>query len=406
MGRILYGHGREFARLVDVTIDKSAIESSRSEWTNNSKWEDMENEEYYVIRNGTFHVECNSSEGLHRYWFRNVEKENILNVWLRSLKFTINDLDSKSGRSSTKLGTNVRSTADENVGRVEDFTIALTRIEYVNLYHTMSDWYNCFLLMRFHNQTSQDVNILLIDNHPPGLLDPVWGVLFHSATRIKHLKNIKTIFRNLVWGIHGSNNRLDQHFLPSLPLVEEFREFFLERFQMLSKQRSIDCLHPSVLIIRRQDYVTHRRNPSGFVSRKIHNMEELMTSLKHDFVNFRFRAIQLERLSMRDQLEAVVDTDILIGMHGAGLTHAIFLSPGAALIELFPAYHGQSNIHFRAIARWRHLAYQRWTNDDWRMELANRSTIVSIRGISERLRRAAADICPSLKMFPPSEPSN
>ena len=36
------------------------------------------------------------------------------------------------------------------------------------------------------------------------------------------------------------------------------------------------------------------------------------------------------------QVQATLQADVLMGMHGAGLTHLIFTQPGAAVVELFP----------------------------------------------------------------------
>lgn len=46
-------------------------------------------------------------------------------------------------------------------------------------------------------------------------------------------------------------------------------------------------------------------------------------------------------------------------MHGAGLTHAVFLTPNSTLIELTTSLYAES-LHFAAIARWRRLHYLRW----------------------------------------------
>ena len=62
---------------------------------------------------------------------------------------------------------------------VEQFAVALTRHEYANLYHTMSDWYNVFILTQFFNVTDPaHVHVLLVDAHPAGPLDDAWNVLF------------------------------------------------------------------------------------------------------------------------------------------------------------------------------------------------------------------------------------
>jgi EGF domain-specific O-GlcNAc transferase len=48
----------------------------------------------------------------------------------------------------------------------------------------------------------------------------------------------------------------------------------------------------------------------------------------------------LENHSIKEQLEIIANTDILIGVHGAGLSWCIFMKNGSTLIEMYP---GNSN---------------------------------------------------------------
>lgn len=66
---------------------------------------------------------------------------------------------------------------------VEGFTVALTRDEYANLYHSVSDWYNVFLLTQFFNVSSQLPHVLFVDAHPAGPLDSAWNVLFRGRSQ-------------------------------------------------------------------------------------------------------------------------------------------------------------------------------------------------------------------------------
>ena len=70
---------------------------------------------------------------------------------------------------------------------------------------------------------------------------------------------------------------------------------------------------------------------------------------------------------------AAASTDVLISMHGAGLTHVIFQPPGGALIELFPNY-VPARPHFQKLSAWRHLVYREWSNKDARNEKENFAT--------------------------------
>jgi capsular polysaccharide biosynthesis protein len=44
--------------------------------------------------------------------------------------------------------------------------------------------------------------------------------------------------------------------------------------------------------------------------------------------------IDFSAISFADQLRIVRDTDILVGVHGAGLTHGMFLRKGSVMVEL------------------------------------------------------------------------
>ena len=84
------------------------------------------------------------------------------------------------------------------------------------------------------------------------------------------------------------------------------------------------------------------------------------------------------------------------GMHGAGLTHAIFLRSTSALIELFPSYWSTGE-HFAAIASWRQLVYLRWVNNDLTAERPDgRSTVVPPSVVTALVRNAVRRLCPSV----------
>ena len=82
------------------------------------------------------------------------------------------------------------------------------------------------------------------------------------------------------------------------------------------------------------------------------------------------------------------------GMHGAGLTHALFLRSTSALIELFPSYWSPAE-HFAAIAGWRRLVYLRWVNNDLTAERPDgRSTAVPPSVVAALVRTAVRRLCP------------
>ena len=146
--------------------------------------------------------------------------------------------------------------------------------------------------------------------------------------------------------------------LKKIPLLEEFRNFVIRSFK-IEDSRKLNCSTLRILFIWRRNYVAHPRNPQGRVQRKIKNEDELEESLKLEFPSLIIRGLQLDTYSMREQLKIVTGTDILIGMHGAGLVHSLFLPSHGALVELFPERKKRLT-HFRSIALWHGLKYKSW----------------------------------------------
>jgi len=159
-------------------------------------------------------------------------------------------------------------------------------------------------------------------------------------------------------------------------------------------RRTVDCSNVSVLIVWRRDYVTHPRNPTAVVRRKIANENELETYLRRENPTMRITGVQLDLLPIRNQLRAAANSDVIIGMHGAGLTHAMFSPLGSALVELMPGYNTATNWHFRSIARWRNLVYENWIADQISDDSSTGyRTTVSPQAVDGLLRKAVRRMC-------------
>jgi capsular polysaccharide biosynthesis protein len=113
----------------------------------------------------------------------------------------------------------------------------------------------------------------------------------------------------------------------------------------------------------RKDYLAHPRQGSQpRVSRKIKNEEQLITEIQVFLHQQEPKAIltplYLESLSLKQQLEHVAYLDILVGMHGAGLSHVLFMKPGSVLVELAPMSHAALNF-FEIMAKVNGVSYMK-----------------------------------------------
>ncbi|CAH8819072.1 unnamed protein product [Schistosoma curassoni] len=267
----------------------------------------------------------------------------------------------------------------------EKIVFLITRVEYANLYHTMTDWYNTYLTMKLLNLSINNIHLLITDGHPIGNLDEVWYQLFnYSISRIG-------AYRQITNYIHHNNTNL----LPILPMnknyllhihklviipygyssplyvdkpllsnmyIEEFRQFLLQSYHynmndnLCYKHIVTNYQLPQIIIISRRNYIAHPRNINGHISRKINNELQLLNQLKQlGFTNSLI--IDFINLTISEQLNLIINTDILIGMHGAGLTYSLLLSNTSMLIELFPNYCCINNQHFIKFTKLRHIDY-------------------------------------------------
>lgn len=78
------------------------------------------------------------------------------------------------------------------------------------------------------------------------------------------------------------------------------------------------------------------------------NMKGVEISVRHDF----------GRLSFEEQINVAAKSDILIGPHGAGMTHILFLRPQSVLIELIP--NGWADPGYRNLAIFSEKTYLFW----------------------------------------------
>ncbi|XP_059152183.1 uncharacterized protein LOC131938261 [Physella acuta] len=333
--------GGRFVMFVNALVNPDKVENTRKGGEKMEEvWDQKEEDEYFRLLPGFFRVPCTSKPVIE------FEPPDHLVHWMEMLAcYKTNETDLLS------------------FPKVSSVTLAVQRYEYVNLYHTMTDFYNAFVLMLIFGVAPSKLNILFVDAHPVGTLDDVWSTLFGRYIRAGRLES-PTLFTNLLWAQLGYFSPLNDHNSLQVPYLNEFREFFLIQHN-ISTSHVINCNRLNVVVIWRHDYVAHPRNKQGTVVRKFENEEEMIESIKKTLGRgSNVRGLQLDALPMKEQLEIIASCDILVGMHGAGLSHILFLPSTSGVIELKPNYSNPALIHFEAFARWRKIVYSIWINSD------------------------------------------
>ena len=348
------GYGHQFALLKDVAL---------------------------IPNDDKFYMACQS---LPKYHFKYGKEGTHLNGWMENIDYI----------ESMGQGKLVSKGAKHKIS--ETFSVAVLRYEYANFYHTVTDWYNVFILTKLLNEPIKDTSVILYDQNAKGHLDETWSTLFKNVIFRQDLSET-TIYKKLAWNILGYESPINFHAALSLPYITDFHSFFIQQHG-IHAAKSLNCSQIVITFIWRRDYVAHPGNPTGLISRKVKNEEELVSHLQKVFPKVLVKGIQLDQHSMRTQLEVITNTDILISMHGAGLSHILFLPHHAGVVELFPLYwkkyFGAS--HFKAMAKWRKLHYRAWQNLNPSNEFDKFYTYVPPSALESHVRPLYKQMCPTL----------
>lgn len=287
----------------------------------------------------------------------------------------------------------INETTDEVIVETK-FTLAVTREDYCNLHNFLRQMYNAFLMMMIFKKQPQDMSVLFLDAHPSGVLDQPWRDIFGAETRAGTLSR-PVLYKNLIWGLKESDGGLTDFNSKYLAYSEEFRSYFLNK-NSINDSRTIDCNQITITLILRRDKVFHPRNEEGIIGRKIFNEAEIIGDLMKTFPNACVQGVLLDSLPFQNQLQVVSTTDILVGMHGAGMSHSLFLPKHAAILELFPKDFKTARpwyLCYEKIAEWRGLKYDSWENFDDSIEMPHGYTIIPRNITLEKVKQLRNSLC-------------
>ncbi|SPN99980.1 related to DUF563 domain protein [Cephalotrichum gorgonifer] len=92
-------------------------------------------------------------------------------------------------------------------------------------------------------------------------------------------------------------------------------------------------------------------------NRVLINQEALLATLRDRVPpQVSIRLVDFASVSFAEQIRIARETDVLVGVHGAGLTHTMFMTPGSgAVVEIQPV--GLDHVGFRNLAAMRQLGY-------------------------------------------------
>eukprot|EP01026_Neomeris_dumetosa_P005253 TRINITY_DN1146_c0_g1_i8.p1 TRINITY_DN1146_c0_g1~~TRINITY_DN1146_c0_g1_i8.p1 ORF type:complete len:561 (+),score=40.83 TRINITY_DN1146_c0_g1_i8:80-1762(+) len=127
---------------------------------------------------------------------------------------------------------------------------------------------------------------------------------------------------------------------------------------MLTDALDITEVHPKSLFNDKAKLQVIWPSRQGF-SRNIENEDEVIQFLdeKVTALGHSFQSVHLEKIDLVSQMRFVRSADVLVGLHGAALTHAFVMPQTSALIELELEHRGEA---YRNTGIWRNLYYTKY----------------------------------------------
>ncbi|KIW92028.1 uncharacterized protein Z519_03604 [Cladophialophora bantiana CBS 173.52] len=224
-------------------------------------------------------------------------------------------------------------------------TIVLKREdEYKNIWHALLEIFATFMtldiLRMAHNPATKapfiqpsdfsNTQVLLLDHLPDGPYSELWHLFAQKP--ILRLSDITSSFPlepgNIIVPLAGGGNPFwqgDWNLLDCTdsPLLRAFSRRVLSYYQIHDPPKQPD----DPLVITYIDRTTKRR---------LVDQARLLDALRLRHPTIQLNVVDFAQLPFAQQLAVDRSTDILVGVHGAGLTHGMFLPRGSALVEILP----------------------------------------------------------------------
>jgi glycoprotein 2-beta-D-xylosyltransferase len=288
--------------------------------------------------------------------------------------------------------------------RVAQPVLLITRMEYANLFHTTTDWYNAWsaarvlgiapvsgaaldamvafaagggltpttLVTPFTGAPKLPLHVVFLDGHNAGPMDEGWLGLFPSVSYVKHFGDAAALcLQRAVLAPFGYQSALGVGFTQRVgqchgqPHVRQFGDDMV-RGLGLAPRASSSCGEDvtRALFVRRVHYLAHPRH-NGKVVRRLDNEDDIWVALKAqaegggagvELLNGLFSS-----LSMREQVALAQAACVIVGAHGAGLSHVLFAPPEVHMLELQTP--GFNRPHFIAYTGWAGSHHHVWALD-------------------------------------------
>ncbi|KAH8071399.1 hypothetical protein JL721_4375 [Aureococcus anophagefferens] len=277
----------------------------------------------------------------------------------------------------------------------ENPTLIVERDTFANFFHNSEDFVNTLIALAILEWSTDDLQLLFTDLCPKGPFWPIWSQVFKgrreplTAWDIAQKYGDKRVcFKKVGIAILGAASPITVASFntkcKASSIVRAYSDYVVRGLGFAPESRYASTQDPKSVVVTfmarrssgewpekrfcdsaRSFFDCAKLGHLGIrkLGRSVRNDGEVVRALKslegRAFPNgarVTVRDVDYSSLSFEDQIKTNLDTDVMVGPHGAGLMHNIFMPDRAALVELF--IDGSSaNRHFHNLANWQGRQY-------------------------------------------------
>ena len=211
-------------------------------------------------------------------------------------------------------------------------------LEARNLFHATTDLLNAFQAALVCGVARADAEVVLLDAARPAPFDALWPRVFaprRGVRRVGDFRGARVRFRHAVFVPPGYTSQLYAWLREPAAITSEVA--LLEAFaELVVRATGLDPERPRAPGPLRAVLVSRRPAPGSRAVRRALSDEAACLAALAALPGVDARTVDLAALSIEAQIELATRTDLLAGVHGAGLTHLLWLPPHAAVLEIDP----------------------------------------------------------------------
>ncbi|XP_076180397.1 EGF-domain O-GlcNAc transferase isoform X2 [Ptiloglossa arizonensis] len=234
----------------------------------------------------------------------------------------------------------------------------IMKIDAINMYHHFCDFFNLYTSLHVNlshpTAFSTDNHIMIWetysyrsafqDTFEAFSRNPLWDLKTFRGEIVCFKNLVFPLLPRMIFGLYYNTPLI--YGCEKSGLFKAFGDHVLHRLHIPLHERKNQRIRVT-LLSRDTQY------------RKILNEDELVKALKENTEYRVKKVVYNKKISFKKQLEITRNSDILIGIHGAGLSHLMFLPDWAAVFEI---YNCEDPGCYKDLARLRGVKYFTWKN--------------------------------------------